>query len=114
MLSVAALASLFCIVAVWGLYPALIGAIAALVRRDADAAGARPAALPRVTAIVATRADATAVRERVDDLLRSAYPASLLDVVVAYDARAPEPMTAWTGADAARVQVVQGDEPGGK
>ena len=58
MLSVAALASLFCIVAVWGLYPALIGALAALIRRDADPAGARPAALPRVTAIVATRADA--------------------------------------------------------
>ena len=114
MLSVAALASLFCIVAVWGLYPALIGAIAALVRRDADAAGARPAALPRVTAIVATRADAMAVRERVHDLLQSEYPDALLDVVVAYDARATEMLPMWTGPGRERVRIVRGDEPGGK
>jgi cellulose synthase/poly-beta-1,6-N-acetylglucosamine synthase-like glycosyltransferase len=63
---------------------------------------------------VATRADPVAVRERVDDLLRSAYPASRLDVVVAYDARTSEPMATWSGAEAARVQVVHGDEPGGK
>jgi len=114
MLSVAALASLFCIVAVWGLYPALIGVIAALVRRDADAAGARPAALPRVTAIVATRADAMAVRERVNDLLQSEYPDALLDVVVAYDARATETLPMWTGPGRDRVRIVRGDEPGGK
>lgn len=114
MLSVAALASLFCIVAVWGLYPALIGVIAALVRRDVDAAGARPAALPRVTAIVATRADATAVRERVNDLLQSEYPDALLDVVVAYDARATETLPMWTGPGRERVRIVRGDEPGGK
>jgi len=114
MLSVAALASLFCIVAVWGLYPALIGVIAALVRRDADAAGARPAALPRVTAIVATRADAMAVRERVNDLLQSEYPDALLDVIVAYDARATETLPMWTGPGRDRVRIVRGDEPGGK
>jgi cellulose synthase/poly-beta-1,6-N-acetylglucosamine synthase-like glycosyltransferase len=114
MLSVAALASLFCIVAVWGLYPALIGVIAAFMRRSADAAGARPSALPRVTAIVATRADATAVRERVDDLLQSEYPEALLDVVVAYDARATETLPMWTGAGRDRVRIVRGDEPGGK
>jgi cellulose synthase/poly-beta-1,6-N-acetylglucosamine synthase-like glycosyltransferase len=114
MLSVAALASLFCIVAVWGLYPALIGVIAALLRRDGDSAGARPAALPRVTAIVATRADAMAVRERVNDLLQSEYPESLLDVVVAYDARATETLPMWTGAGRERVRIVRGDAPGGK
>src|SRR5438045_1452969 len=114
MLSLAAAASLFCIVAVWGLYPALIGALAALVGRDAEAAGARPTPLPRVTAIVATRADLSAVRERVSDLLQSEYPDHLLDVVVAYDARAAEMLPTWTGAGRERVRIVRGDEPGGK
>ena len=114
MLSLAALVSLSCILAVWAVYPAVVGLVAALTRRDESPDDRTPASLPRVTAVVATRADAVAVRERVDDLLRSAYPASLLDVVVAYDARTSEPMAAWTGADAERVQVVRGDEPGGK
>jgi cellulose synthase/poly-beta-1,6-N-acetylglucosamine synthase-like glycosyltransferase len=70
--------------------------------------------LPRVTAVVATRADASSVRERVTDLLRADYPAELLDVVVAYDARATEPPATWEGEAAARIRVVQGDEPGGK
>jgi len=114
MLSLAALVSVACIVAVWALYPALIGLVAAVVRRGGDGAGHAPEALARVTAVVATRADAASVRERVEDLLRSEYPAALLDVVVTYDARTSEPMPSWDGADAARVQVVRGDEPGGK
>src|SRR6058998_1075576 len=107
MLSLAALVSLFCIVAVWGLYPALIGVLAALIRRDADPAGARPAPLPRVTAIVATRADATSVRERVSDLLQSEYPDDLLDVVVAYDARTTAMLPMWSGAGRERVRIVR-------
>ena len=114
MLTLAALVSLACIVAVWALYPAAVGLLAAVLRRGEDDATDVPAARPHVTAIVATRADPIAVRERVDDLLRSAYPASSLDVVVAYDARTPEPIATWSGADSARVQVVRGDEPGGK
>lgn len=114
MLRLATLVSVACIVAVWALYPALIGLVAAIVRRAGDRAGRAPESLVRVTAVVATRADATAVRERVDDLLRSEYPAASLDVVVAYDARATEPMLSWTGADAERVEVVRGDAPGGK
>jgi biofilm PGA synthesis N-glycosyltransferase PgaC len=114
MLSIAALVSLACIVSVWALYPALIGLLA-IVRRGIDRAdGAPPASLPRVTVVVATRSEPAAVRERVDDLLRSEYPETLLDVVVAYDARSTEPMATWTGADAARVRVVRGDQPGGK
>ena len=97
MLSVAALVSLACILAVWALYPALVGLVAAVVRRRGPRDARAPGALPRVTAVVATRADAIAVRERVDDLLRSEYPASLLDVVVAYDARTTEAMATWSG-----------------
>jgi cellulose synthase/poly-beta-1,6-N-acetylglucosamine synthase-like glycosyltransferase len=114
MLSLAALVSLLCIIAVWGLYPALIGLAAAVARRAGDRESGASESLARVTAVVATRADAAAVRERVNDLLRSDYPAALLDVVVTYDARTTEPMLTWGGADAARVQVVRGDEPGGK
>jgi cellulose synthase/poly-beta-1,6-N-acetylglucosamine synthase-like glycosyltransferase len=114
MLTVAALASVSCILAVWALYPALIGLAAGVKRRRHAHAPAMQAPLPRVTAVVATRADPAAVRERVDDLLRSEYPGALLDVVVAYDARTTEPMATWSGAEGARVQVVRGDEPGGK
>lgn len=114
MLSLAALASLWCILAVWALYPALVGLAAAVLRRRDARPPSAAVALPRVTAIVATRADATAVRERVDDLLRSDYPAELLDVIVAYDARTTEPAATWSGPDAARVRTVRGDEPGGK
>jgi cellulose synthase/poly-beta-1,6-N-acetylglucosamine synthase-like glycosyltransferase len=114
MLSIAALVSLACIVAVWGLYPLVIGLVALAVRRRGAPETRANAALPHVTAIVATRADAASVRERVDDLLRSAYPESLLDVVVAYDARTTDPIAAWTGESASRVQIVRGDEPGGK
>jgi poly-beta-1,6-N-acetyl-D-glucosamine synthase len=112
MLSIAALVSLACIVAVWALYPVLIG-LAALVARRRDR-HETSGTWPHVTAIVATRADAVSVRERVEDLLRSEYPEPLLDVVVAYDARATDPIAAWTGDDASRVRIVRGDEPGGK
>jgi cellulose synthase/poly-beta-1,6-N-acetylglucosamine synthase-like glycosyltransferase len=109
MLSVAAVVSLLCIVLVWVAYPAVIGALAALLRRPAAIRHER--ALPTVTAVVATRADAASVRERVEDLLRSEY-AGPLDVVVAYDARTSEARAAWAGEP--RVRVVDGDEPGGK
>jgi cellulose synthase/poly-beta-1,6-N-acetylglucosamine synthase-like glycosyltransferase len=114
MLTLAALSSLTCILAVWGLYPALVGLVASVTRRGEAPADRAPSALPHVTAVVATRADAIAVRDRVEDLLRSEYPSSLLDVVVAYDARTTEPMATWSGADASRVRVMRGDEPGGK
>jgi cellulose synthase/poly-beta-1,6-N-acetylglucosamine synthase-like glycosyltransferase len=114
MLSYAALASALCILGVWALYPAVIGLLAA-ARRDRRATSdeAAPNALPRVTAIVATRADPASVRERVEDLLRADYPSDLLDVIVAYDARATEAPLEWNEADR-RVRVLRGDEPGGK
>jgi cellulose synthase/poly-beta-1,6-N-acetylglucosamine synthase-like glycosyltransferase len=115
MLRIAALTSALCIVAVWGLYPALIGLIASMRRRRVVSSQGTPAQMPRVTAVVATRADPQSVRERVDDLLRSEYPADLLDIIVAYDARTTEPHASFSGEEgAARVRVILGDEPGGK
>jgi cellulose synthase/poly-beta-1,6-N-acetylglucosamine synthase-like glycosyltransferase len=115
MLRITALTSALCIAAVWGLYPALIGLLASVRRRRGAPSDVAPAEWPRVTAVVATRADPQSVRERVDDLLRSDYPADLLDIVVAYDIRTTEPHATWSGEeDASRVHVVLGDEPGGK
>jgi poly-beta-1,6-N-acetyl-D-glucosamine synthase len=115
MLTAAAVASALCIVGVWGLYPALIGLIASMRRPRVSASGAALDGLPRVTAVVATRADATSVRERVADLLHSEYPAELFDVVVSYDARTTEAYASWAADEgASRVRVVRGDEPGGK
>ena len=56
MLTLAALVSLSCIVAVWALYPAAVGLLAAVMRRDEVDADPAPDALPHVTAIVATSA----------------------------------------------------------
>jgi cellulose synthase/poly-beta-1,6-N-acetylglucosamine synthase-like glycosyltransferase len=114
MLSIAALVSLSCIVAVWGLYPVVIGLVSLVARRREDRVTQTDGTTPHVTAVLATRADAASVRERVDDLLQSAYPASRLDVVVAYDARATDPLAVWSGENASRVRIVRGDEPGGK
>lgn len=115
MLTVAALLSALSIFAVWALYPALIGLVASVRRgRAAPLASATDVVRPRVTAVVATRADAVSVRERVADLLASDYPAHLLDVVVAYDSRTTEAYASWDDESASRVSVVRGDEPGGK
>lgn len=114
MLTLLALVSLACLVAVWALYPAVIGVVAEIRRRRDSLSNDRGGSLPLVTAIVATRADASAVRERVEDLLRCAYPAELLEVIVAYDARTSDAIAAWPGADGARVRFVRGDQPGGK
>ena len=114
MLTLLALVSLACLVSVWTLYPAVIGVIAAIRRRREPLPDDRAGSLPLVTVVVATRADASAVRERVGDLLRCGYPAELLEVVVAYDALTADAISAWPGADAARVRFVRGDQPGGK
>ncbi|MEO6529203.1 MAG: glycosyltransferase [Gemmatimonadaceae bacterium] len=115
MLRIAAMASALCIVAVWALYPAVIGLIASMRRRFGAPVADDLASLPRVTAVLATRADPASVRDRVDDLLRSEYPADLLDVIVAYDARTTEASANWEIDErAARIRVVRGDEPGGK
>ena len=114
MLSFAALVSLSCIIAVWGLYPVVIGLLALVARRRDERSSGGAGAWPHVTVVLATRADAASVRERIGDLLSSAYPESLLDLVVAYDARATEPIVTWTGEGAPRVTIVRGDEPGGK
>jgi cellulose synthase/poly-beta-1,6-N-acetylglucosamine synthase-like glycosyltransferase len=67
----------------------------------------------RVSVVVATIGDDDAIRERVRDLARSQYPADLLDVVIALDARRT-PATVSVPVGDLRVCIVRGDAPGGK
>jgi cellulose synthase/poly-beta-1,6-N-acetylglucosamine synthase-like glycosyltransferase len=106
-----AVASFACILAVWGLYPLTVWALARMRRRTPlPSLGERPA----VTVVVATRADVEMVSARVTDLLSADYPRELLDVVVAYDARTTEAWIDPASFAPARVSVVRGDAPGGK
>jgi len=71
--------------------------------------------LPTVTAILATRDEASAVAIRVADFLAADYPAALLDVVVGLDDATPERVQAVRAAcNSTRVQVVAADDGGGK
>ncbi|MDB4914967.1 MAG: putative glycosyltransferase [Gemmatimonadetes bacterium] len=98
----------------WVVYPAAIilaGNVARWLRTpDVDVPDA---ALPTVTVVVATRDAPDLVGARVLDILASSYPAHLLDVIVAVDARAelidPESLVL-----PARARAVRGDDPGGK
>lgn len=114
MLSAAAIISLGCIVAVWGLYPLTVWLIASMRRRAVEQVP--PASPPgaSVSVVVATRAGAELVGPRVENLLASAYPAHLLEVVVAYDARTTEARIDPAAFAGGRVRVVEGDAPGGK
>ena len=99
----------------WIVYPALIIVAGNLARTIRKAPADVPdASLPTVTVIVATRDAPALVEARVLDILASAYPAQLLEVIVAVDARAeavsPESLTLPAG----RARAVRGDEPGGK
>jgi cellulose synthase/poly-beta-1,6-N-acetylglucosamine synthase-like glycosyltransferase len=96
---------------IWGGYPLAVRALGGLRRKR----GLAPSgAEPTVSVILASAAEAGAVRERVADLLQSSYPAHLLQIVVGLDrARGQASPADLQGLDA-RVAVVHGDEPGGK
>jgi len=78
------------------------------IRSDAAAAAQR-----NVAVILATRATAGAVVERVRNLLESAHPAERLSIVVAVDGD-PAPVAEVLGPFAPTVRVVAADAPGGK
>ena len=106
-----ALACAALLAGIWLGYPLVVAALARLRRAPFGAVHAAP---PRVTAIVATREGTAAVRARVADLLRTAYPLDRLDVVVGVDGDAfPEGLPAVDGG-VVRVTVVPADAPGGK
>jgi cellulose synthase/poly-beta-1,6-N-acetylglucosamine synthase-like glycosyltransferase len=109
------------LLAIWLLYPLAVRLAGALLAdRAASGAPAGPAAgLPTVTAILASRDDASAIADRVADLLAADYDPSRLGVVVALDRGARGTLDEVRAAVARRcpgrdVAVVPGAEPGGK
>lgn len=107
-----AVISLAALVLVWLGYPAAIWALARLFGREPQTGGT--SASRRVSVIIASRDDVSAIRERVRDALAADYPSGLLDVVVARDASGPDPLP-FELADAGKAaRIVRGDAPGGK
>jgi cellulose synthase/poly-beta-1,6-N-acetylglucosamine synthase-like glycosyltransferase len=112
-----AAASAVALMGIWLGYPLCVWLAAGLRRAPQrypdQGAGTLEANPPTVTVILATREDADAVRERVSNILGSAYPSALLDIVIGLDIGAR-----CKGADLAalgpRVRAVTADSPGGK
>jgi cellulose synthase/poly-beta-1,6-N-acetylglucosamine synthase-like glycosyltransferase len=99
----------------WVLYPLAIVTLGGIARRLRGTVPDLPDdKLPSVTVVVATRDAASLVEARVLDLLAAAYPAHLLDVIVAVDARADALTTESLRLPEGRTRVIRGDEPGGK
>ena len=110
MLGYVALASAIAIVVVWLIYPLCMAALAAVSRPDSTTEMARPT----VSVVLATREDEAAIRTRVENLLTTTYDPAKLEIVVAVDPRNAETLRHDLGISDRRVQVVAGDEPGGK
>lgn len=104
--------SLAVLVTVWLGYPAVVWVLARVFSRDRRAAHGATS-LARVSVIIASREDVTAIRERVRDIFAGDYPRDLLEVVVARDAAVTERATELPEI-AAGARVIRGDEPGGK
>ena len=96
---------------VWAGYPIVIVCLAALRHRRVLAAASPDQS---VSVILATRADARAIRQRVADLLRTSFAADRLEIIVALDSARAEAHPAELADLDPRVVVVQGDAPGGK
>jgi len=102
------------LLAVWLVYPLVMGVLAGLARRRVGRVPPRADGLVgSVSVVVATRDGASAVRARVEDCLR-AINAPQLEVVVAFDpSGGPDPAERFFPASG-RVRYARGDEPGGK
>ena len=102
--------SLIILLAIWVAYPLVVGALS-LMRRRPRNARTRPADLPRISIVLATRANADAIRARVANLREASYDGSV-ELIVALDASGSEASpNDLAGLDA---YVVIGDKPGGK
>jgi biofilm PGA synthesis N-glycosyltransferase PgaC len=84
--------------------------------RDQGLAVQDPPETPSVDVIIASREPAEAIAARVEDVMYADYPADRLRVVVGVDAGSLVPVTAIidTLAQFPAVEVVVGDQPGGK
>jgi len=101
------------ILAVWIIYPALIGCLAARRRRRMAQREDANRAVPPVSIIIATRDDLDTIRERIADCLRSVPDPQQCEIIVAIDARSHHAILAEAIGNAP-VRLVEGDAPGGK
>ena len=96
---------------IWLGYPAVIWLLALLFGRSARSL--TPTGDRRVSVIVASRDDASLIRERARDALAAQYTGGV-EVVVARDAAAPDSAPFSLDDLGGKARVVRGDDPGGK
>ena len=103
--------SLIILLAIWVAYPLVVGALS-LMRPRRRAATTTFPDVPRISVVLATRANADAIRARVANLREASYDGRVVEVIVALDASGSEA----SPDDLAGLEahVVIGDRPGGK
>ncbi len=106
------------LLAVWVIYPVIVGAMAWLRTHRPRMSVSPPYPESKstpVSVILATRDDEGAVRARVVDILRTAYDLRLTEIVIAVDAATARPFDGSAFEEFGKsVIVVRGDAPGGK
>ena len=111
-MSTVALGCLGLLAYIWVGYPLLVRLLAGIVRRKASPGPSTP---QRISVILATRDSDEVLFDRVRDIVASTYPKSHLEVVVAIDAtRSPPLLHTPMPEVGVPVDVVAGDQPGGK
>ena len=107
--------SVVTLLAVWLVYPLVMGVLASWARRGVRRTHASAEVLVgSVSVVVATRDGASAVRSRVEDCLRATNAPPQLEVVVAFDPRGGPDAAERCFSASGTVRYARGDEPGGK
>ena len=112
-LAVIAFAALAAILFIWLGYPAVIWLIAKFAGQP-NVPNIAAGATRRVSVVLATRDIVESIQARVANLLDTAHPAELLEVIIALDADGSKTTPELLGDLDTRVRVVLGDAPGGK
>ena len=106
--------SLLGLVAIWLGYPLVVRVLASVRRVDSAPGEMAPGAAPTVSVIIASHDEAAPINARIDDVLRSSYPADRIEVLVALDAALARATVEELRRADARVTFLVGDAPGGK
>ena len=104
--------SLLALASIWGGYPVAVRVLGAMRNMDGTAHASDDA--PRVSVIIASHHEAAAINARVDDVLRSRYPADRIEVIVALDAARSQATVRELQRADRRITILVGDAPGGK
>jgi cellulose synthase/poly-beta-1,6-N-acetylglucosamine synthase-like glycosyltransferase len=116
-LDIGAFASVATLVAVWLVYPLVMGVLAGLTRRRARPASPRAeSGVGSVSIVIATRDEPAAVWARVADCFNATNAPAPLEVIIAIDpsgGRGPDSPERFL-RERGVVRYVRGDDPGGK